>query len=347
MNDTNAVTFSGLVDLAAQGFGGTALGTSDDFFAGMENLLLPGRGVFVPDRHTDHGKWMDGWESRRKRSVGHDWCVIELGAAGRLHAVDIDTNHFLGNNPAFASVDGLWAPRGSSLDEVNARSWTELLAQVPLKPGSQNLCVLTHEMPVSHVRLNIFPDGGVARFRAYGRVHPDWSRPELDDESRRYVTPGLVDLGAANNGAAPLACSDAFFSPMHNLLMPGRPVNQAGGWETRRRRGPGHDWMIIALAARGTASVVELDTLHFKGNYPQRCSLEGIDAPPGARTTDLIASSDWAQLLPPSELGPDRRHFFDHLRVHIPVSHLRLNVYPDGGLARMRVWGRRQDSSPP
>ncbi|MET0411402.1 MAG: allantoicase [Polyangiaceae bacterium] len=342
MKDSGAITVTGLIDLAAQSFGGKAIGTSDDFFAGMENLLLPGRGVFVAERHTENGKWMDGWESRRKRTPGHDWCILELGVAGKVQAVDIDTNHFLGNNPAFASVDALWAPRGSSLDELVARPWTEILGQVPLKPGSQNICVVGSELAVSHLRLNIFPDGGVARFRAYGKVSPDWAHPELDDESRRYVTPGLVDLAAAMNGAVALAASDSFFAPMNNLLMPGRTVNQDGGWETRRRRGPGNDWMIVQLGARGTPSVIELDTLHFKGNFPHKASIEGIDAPPGARVTDLIASGDWSSLLEPLPLGAHNRHFFDSLRVHNPITHLRLSIYPDGGLSRLRVWGRRE-----
>ena len=69
---------------------------------------------------------------------------------------------------------------------------------------------------------------------------------------------------------------------MNNLLLPGRAENMGGGWETRRKRAPGHDWILIRLGARGTINTIEVDTNHFKGNYPDRCSLEGIDAP-GAR----------------------------------------------------------------
>src|SRR6185369_14861184 len=143
---------------------------------------------------------------------------------------------------------------------------------------------------VTHVRLNIFPDGGVARFRVFGRVQPDWDAPaDLDDEARAHVALGLRDLAAVKNGGRALACSDAFFGPMNNLLLPGRPADMGGGWETRRRRGPGHDWILVKLGARGTPAVIEVDTAHFKGNHPDRCTLDALDAPAGARPTELIA----------------------------------------------------------
>jgi allantoicase len=341
---SSAATFSGLVDLAAAGLGGRALGTSDDFFAEATNLLLPERAVFVAGKFTERGKWMDGWESRRKRGGGHDWCVLALGAPGEVVGLDIDTQHFVGNHPPFASVDGLWAP-GAAADELPAllarEGWGELLAQAPLRPDAQNLFAALPRGPVSHVRLNIFPDGGVARFRVFGRVHPTWDAPaDTDEETRRHVLPDLRDLAAVKNGGLALACSDAFFGPMNNPLLPGRPENMGGGWETRRRRGPGSDWLVIKLGARGAPAVVEVDTNHFKGNFPERVSLEALDAPADARLTDLVASSAWRPLVPEAKLGADARHFFT---VASPASatHVRLNIFPDGGVARLRVWGRR------
>jgi|CZKU01.1.fsa_nt_gi allantoicase len=347
-----AASFTGLVDLASASLGGRGVGTSDDFFAGIENLLLPGRGVFVEGKFTERGKWMDGWESRRKRVPGHDWCVLELGAAGRVLGLDIDTNHFVGNAPAFASADGVRAPRGLPLDELQRLPWVELLAQSPLRPGSQNLFTAAAALaaePVSHVRLNIFPDGGVARFRVFGRVQADWAAPELDAETAAHVERGMVDLAAVKNGGLALACSDAFFGPMNNLLLPGRAENMGGGWETRRRRGPGHDWILLQLGARGVPAVVELDTSYFKGNYPERASLEWIDAPGGAgsgsgsaRITDLVASSKWSPLLPETKLEAHTRHFFrEGLAPASPATHVRVNIFPDGGLSRVRIWGAR------
>jgi allantoicase len=340
MNEPAAASFTGLPDLVAAELGGKALGTSDDFFAGIENLILPGRGVFIADKFTERGKWMDGWESRRKRGEGHDWCILSLGAAGRVLGLDIDTHHFSGNHPQFASVDGLCADKAATLEQLTAATWSELLGQVPLRANSQNLFAADDPGPYTHLRLNIFPDGGVARFRAYGKVVPDWPAPELDDETRRHVAAGAVDLAALTNGGLTLACSDAHFGPMNNLLLPGRAINMGGGWETRRSRNPNRDWIIVQLGARGRAQVVEVDTNHFKGNYPDRCSIEVIDAP-GTRITELIRSSAWRTLVSETKLNAHTRHFFEHLPA-LPASHVRLTIMPDGGCSRLRVWGQRE-----
>jgi allantoicase len=339
MTRADSATFSGLVDLAAAGLGGQIVGTSDEFFAEARSLLEPGRATFVPEKFTDRGKWMDGWESRRRRAGGHDWCVLALGAPGLVVGFDVDTQHFVGNHPPFVSVDGLWAPGATS--EVTAYAgWTELLAQAPLHPDAQNLFGALPAHPVTHVRLNIYPDGGVARFRVFGRVRPRWDTPaDLDAEARAYVTPELRDLAAVKNGGLALACSDAFFGPMNNLLHPGRPADMGGGWETRRRRGPGHDWILVRLGARGTPAVVEIDTCHFKGNFPDRASIEAIDAPAGARITDLVASDGWRPLVPEAKLSADARRFFA-VSPGTSATHVRLNIYPDGGVARLRIWGR-------
>lgn len=346
MSESSAIaTFSDLVDLAAASFGGRAIGTNDDFFAGIDNLLQPGRGVFIADKFTERGKWMDGWESRRKRGPGYDWCIVELGATGTPLAFDIDTNHFLGNHAPIASVEGAVAPRGAPLSLVESSAWTTILPQAPLRPGSQNLFVAPEHGVFSHLRLNIFPDGGVARFRVYGRVECDWSRiaaetaENADEVTAQHRRDNEVDLAALKNGAAALLCSDAFFGPMNNLILPGRAENMGGGWESKRRRGPGHDWIIVRLAARGRASLVEIDTNHFKGNFPDRFSLEVIDRP-DATLTDLSRTDGWRTLLPESQLKASERQFFrNELRAHEPASHLRLNIFPDGGISRLRVWG--------
>jgi allantoicase len=352
-----AVGFTGLIDLAAAALGGRALGASDDFFAAAENLIQPGRGVFIDGRYTDRGKWMDGWESRRRRAPRSgpdgdcDWCVLELGAPGQVLGFDVDTNHFLGNHPPFASIDGVAAPPGTPLAELTARAdWVELLAQSPLRPGSQNLFAAIARPPVSHVRLKIFPDGGVARLRVNGRVAPLWqpARIAADADAAAHVAPDAVDLAAVRNGGLALACSDAFFGPMNNLLLPGRAVDMSGGWETRRRRGPGHDWILIRLGAPGIVDVVELDTNHFKGNFPDRCTIEAIFAPdvaPDARITDLIASPAWAPIVPETKLRAHERHFFatsgGGAGTAAPATHLRLSIFPDGGVSRLRAWGHR------
>ena len=340
MKDTQVASFTGLVDLASKALGGRALGVSDDFFAGAENLLEPARPVFIPDKFTERGKWMDGWESRRKRTPGHDWCVLALGASGTVVGLDIDTAHFSGNHPAFASVEGVYAPPGLSLQELQSLAWVELLSQAPLRPDSQNLFGVASSAAVNYIRLNIFPDGGVARLRVFGRVLPDFHQAEPHDaETAARVDPALVDLVAVKHGGLALACSDAHFGPMNNLLLPGRAVNMGSGWETRRTRQPNRDWILLKLAARGVPQVVEVDTNHFRGNFPDRCSIEGIDAV-GLRITDLIQSSAWSMLLPETKLRAHARHFFQaELLGRAACSHLRLNIFPDGGISRLRVWG--------
>ncbi|MEY2439142.1 MAG: allantoicase [Verrucomicrobiota bacterium] len=330
---STVATPAGLVDLASTRIGGIAIVANDEFFAEKENLLKPGRGIFIPDKYTDRGKWMDGWESRRRRTPGNDWCVVQLGLRGVIQQVDIDTNHFLGNHPSFASLDAYCLADGfpTEIAAVDALSWAPVLAKSSLNPGSQNLFAIKDGRTWTHVRLNIFPDGGVARLRVYGTVVPDWSK----------VKPGeLVDLAAVENGGVPLACSDMFFSSMNNLIMPGRAENMGDGWETKRRRGPGYDWIILKLGKAGTIRKVEIDTNHFKGNYPDMCSIDGCFAT-DASTDDLSSSAArWSEILPKTKLQADKRHFFEQeISANNPCSHVRFNIYPDGGVSRLRVWG--------
>ncbi|MBA2661717.1 MAG: allantoicase [Bradymonadaceae bacterium] len=326
-------SFAGLVDLASERLGGKALATSDDFFAEKENLLKAGRGVFIADKYTDRGKWMDGWESRRKRVPGHDWCIIRLGVPGVVRGVDIDTNHFLGNHPPYASIEGCIV-EGVNADEkvLSEQNWTQILAKSPLNAGSQNLFTITAEQAFTHLRLNIYPDGGVARFRVYGDVVAQW---------RPVAGADLVDLVAVENGGRAVACSDMFFSNMQNLIMPGRSENMGDGWESRRRRGPGHDWVILALGHQGTIECIEVDTNHFKGNYPDRCSIEACYAP--GQSIDALnwPQFDWQEILPQTKLEAHaRRNFGTELTAHGPFTHVRLNIYPDGGVSRLRIHGR-------
>ena len=323
----------GLVDLAAERVGGIALHANDEFFADKENLLKPGRGIFIPDKFTERGKWMDGWESRRRRKPGNDWCVIQLGLRGMIRTIDIDTNHFLGNHPPFASVDAI-AKSGSfpkSDPAIGKLTWKSILKKSPLNPGSQNLFEVKDDKIWTHVRLNIFPDGGVARCRVYGIVVPDWSKIKPDD---------IVDLAAIENGGVPVACSDMFFSSMNNLVMPGRARNMGDGWETKRRRGPGHDWIILKLGAPGSIRKIEVDTNHFKGNFPDTCSIDGCVAPNAAMNDLTDGKVRWRKILPKTKLRASERHLFERELAKIGnCTHVRLNIFPDGGVSRLRVWG--------
>lgn len=338
--DLSTATFCGMLDLAAEGMGGQVLATNDEFFAEAHNLVKPGRGIFDADRYTERGKWMDGWESRRKRGPGHDWCVLKLGVPGIIRGVDIDTNHFLGNHAPYASLEGASIAGDGSLEDAQ---WVPIMAQSALRAGSQNLFALQGEAVYTHVRLNIFPDGGVARLRLFGDVRTRWS-DGADDEDSEIVSrrgSGEVDLIAARHGGLALACSDMFFSSMNNLILPNVAAHMGEGWETRRRRGPGFDWVLIRLASPGILRWVELSTHHYKGNYPDRCTLEGIHAPKQPITELIANTSDWQPLLPTQKLAADTRHFYEHeLAQPGPVSHVRLNIFPDGGISRFRAYGK-------
>lgn len=323
-------SYTKLTDLAAERLGGKALLCSDDFFAEKENLLKPGRGIFITDKYTDRGKWMDGWESRRKRVPGHDWCIVQLATSGKIHGVDIDTNHFLGNHPPHASIDAATIPADKEFDP-DKTEWKEILPKSPLKPGSQNFYEIADHTIYTHLRLNIYPDGGVARLKVYGEVFKDWSKVKKDE---------LIDLAAAGNGARSVLCNDMFFSHMDNLIMPGRGVNMGDGWETKRNRTPGNrDWVIVKLAHKGTIEKILVDTCHFKGNYPDSCLIEGCVA-----ADDKLDNAEWITILPQTKLNADNEHLFEKEIVSKQAfTHVRLTIFPDGGISRMRLWGRITD----
>lgn len=329
-DNASAPAFTSLSDLAAERLGGKTLACSDDFFAEMENLIKPGRGIFIADKYTDRGKWMDGWESRRKRVPGHDWCILKLATEGIIYGVDIDTNHFLGNHPPFASIEACYAPGSAGLPADQAE-WSEILPQSPLKPGSQNFYEIRNKGVFTHLRLNIYPDGGVARLKVYGKVHRDWSRVGEKEET---------DLAAAVNGAIPVACNDMFFSHMGNLIMPGRGINMGDGWETKRNRTPNNrDWVIIRLAHSGFIDRILVDTCHFKGNYPDSCLIEGLQLDEPA-PSDWTAALPWKTILPKTKLQADHEHYFEQPQNQGPFNFVRLTIFPDGGVSRLRLWGR-------
>ncbi len=327
--------FTDGVDLASVRLGGAVLLANDEFFAEKENLLKPADAVFLPHEYTDRGKWMDGWESRRKREAGFDWCIVRLGVPGVIRGVVVDTSFFRGNYPAQCSLEACAAPTDAALSELVSPEtvWTEVLSKSDLQGDSKNMFAILDPCAYTHVRLNIFPDGGVARLRVFGDVIPDWRRI---GHAR-----GEVDVAAIEHGGQVLTCSDMFFGERRNLIMPGRAVNMSDGWETRRRRGPGHDWALIRLGATASITRVEIDTNHFKGNFPDTCDIEVCDAS-GASTEALTAADNtsWRPLLPRTKLHAHTRHRFEAQLVNSgAVTHLRINVYPDGGVSRLRVYG--------
>jgi allantoicase len=328
--------FTDLVDLASAKLGGTVLYANDDFFASKDNLLKPEAAIFIEGKYTDRGKWMDGWESRRRRTLGHDFCLIRLGAPGVVRGVVVDTAFFKGNYPQACSidacaVDGQPPPEALMSDGVE---WVEVLPKVNLLGDTPNKFAIHSPLRFTHLRLNIYPDGGVARLRVHGDVIPN----------RRFLGPvGAVqeiDLAAIENGGAVVACNDMFFGSRHNLIMPGRSVNMGDGWETKRSRKEAPDWCVVQLAVRGHIARVEVDTNHFKGNYPESfaldvCNAEGVGI-------EALAHDDtaWTELVHRTKLQPHTRHFYEHeIHTHAEATHVRMRIFPDGGISRLRLWG--------
>lgn len=334
--------FLDLPDLACEAAGGAVVACNDEFFADKDNLVREHAAVWKDHVYTDRGKWMDGWETRRRRSPSggacepgdHDWCIVRLGMPGAIRGVVVDTAFFRGNFPESCALHAAEIDDALDLPALDTARWTEILPRTPLAGDTRNAFAIPASTGAgrrfTHVRLEIFPDGGVARLRIHGEVVPRWSR--------LGALGGPIDLAALEHGAVVETCSDMFFGSRNNLIKPGPSRSMADGWETRRRRGPGNDWAIVRLAASGTIERLEIDTTHFKGNAPGRCTVEGVHAPAIAR--GMAGQLEGWRMLLGSPLQPHTRHVFDdELRRIGPVTHLRLSVFPDGGVARLRAHG--------
>ena len=322
-DEKNATSF---VNLADERIGAKALSCSDEFFAPASRMLSHATPVFHPGRFDDHGQYMEGWESRRKRVAGYDWCVVQLGLAGKIVGVDIDTSHFTGNYPVAASIDACRVAKDEEPD-----NWIEILPAVSLGPSAHHFHAIQSHDQWSHVRLNIYPDGGVARLRIYGIVQP--CADNFNNE---------IDLLALENGGRAIAASDEHYGNPWSLLRPGRGVNMGDGWETRRRRAPGNEWCILALGKRARISSIVVDTAHFKGNYPDRCLIQAADVKIEIKKSIITNSMFWSTLLPEQKLEMDRIHTFEKEQLNDlgPITHIRVNIIPDGGLSRVRLFGR-------
>ena len=316
------------IDLAQPRLGAEIVSCSDDFFAECSRMLKPEAPVFIDGKFDDHGKWMDGWETRRRRSGGYDHAVVKLGLAGEIKGVDIDTTHFTGNYPPAASLEACYSETAPD----DSTRWITLIDSTSLRGDSHHYFDIDNPACFTHVRLNIYPDGGVARLRVHGRVA---SNAAILDDSRIY------NLAAVELGARAIAWNDAHFGVAANLLNPGRGVNMGDGWETRRRREPGNDWCIVELGQVGEIEEALIDTAHFKGNYPDRCSLQAALVEAGTVDSIITQSQFWPELLPPQKLEMDREHGFrDEIQRLGAVSHVRINIFPDGGLSRVRLLGK-------
>ena len=313
-------------NLADERIGAKVIDCSDDFFAEAKRMLNASAPIFVEDKFDDHGKWMDGWETRRKRHAGYDWCIVKLGVAGKIRGLDIDTTFFTGNYPASAALEACYAPS----DELEQVEWQSFLPNSILGSSQHHIFHVESEQVFTHIRLNIFPDGGVARLRIYGEV-----QIQIKDSGQ------TLDLLALENGGRVIAYSDAHFGHPRNPINPGRGVNMGDGWETKRRREPGFDWCVLALGQTGTIEKIEIDTAHFKGNFPAQVSIQAVYVKDATDPQLIPQSMFWPFLLEAQDMQMDHVHsYIDQVLAHEKISHIRINMIPDGGISRIRLWGK-------
>lgn len=309
-----------LPDLASRLLGGGVVAASDEFFAAADNLVSAGPPRFDPGTFGAKGQVYDGWETRRRRGPGHDHAIVRLGVPGIVHGVVVDTAFFTGNYPPYASVEACAVAGYPSPAELAGADWVTLVPRSALRGDTRHEFDVDDRRRVTHVRLCVYPDGGVARLRVHGEVVP---HPAL--------LPGPVwDLAALEHGGLVVDCSDMFFGAPANLIAAGLARTMGEGWETARRRDGGNDWVLLRLAVPGRIRLAELDTSHFKGNAPEAATLRG--------TADPDDPAGWFEILPRTRLQPDTRHRFPVAPTGV-ASHVRLDIFPDGGMARLRLFG--------
>ena len=319
---------NGLIDLAQPRLGSKVIYKTDDFFASANRIINPSPAVFKEGLFDRNGKWMDGWESRRKRNLGHDYLIIKLGKPGKISKVDVDTSHFNGNQPSMISLEAC----SSKSNSYKNFKWKTLLGKKKIKANSHHFFNISSKSTVTHIKFNIFPDGGVARLRLFGKI-------SKDTINLKNKTTNLTSL---LNGASVIACNNEHFGKAENILAPGKAKNMGDGWETRRRRDKGNDWLILNCIDGSYIDKIEISTHHFKGNYPNYCSLQAAYLPLKNSKQIVSSSSKWKYLLKNTKLSANKTHTFRNSSMKKEkINHVRINIFPDGGISRFRIFGKK------
>jgi allantoicase len=318
---------NGLIDLAQPRLGTKVIYKTDDFFASANRIINPTEPVFKVGVFDKHGKWMDGWESRRKRTAGHDFIIIKLGKPGTIKKVDVDTSHFNGNQPAMISIEGA----NSNSNKINQLNWQPLLSKKKTKANSHHYFTVNSNKVFTHIKFNIFPDGGVARLRLYGSI-----------AKSNKLKNKKINLASLLDGSSVIACNNEHFGKAENILAPGKAKNMGDGWETRRRRGKGFDWLILNSLDGKEIDKIEISTHHFKGNFPSHCSLQAAYLPNSKNSKQIVKSSNtWKYLLKDAKLSANKVHVFkNNLMKKDKINFIKINIFPDGGISRFRIYGK-------
>ena len=319
---------NGLIDLAQPRLGSKIIFKTDDFFASSKRIIDPLPPVFKEGLFDKNGKWMDGWESRRKRTSGHDYLIIKLGKAGLIKKVNIDTSHFNGNQPSMVSLEGCY----SKSNDIKNFKWKNLISKKKIKANSHHLFSSSSKAICTHVKLNIFPDGGIARLRLYGNIS------KKNDSLRNKK----INLASLLDGATVIACNNEHFGKAENILAPGKAKNMGDGWETRRRRDKGFDWLILNSLKGEKIDKIEISTHHFKGNYPSHFSLQAAYIPNIRSSYAIVKNSNkWKFLLNKKNLSANKNHVFrNKLMKNNKINFIKINIFPDGGISRFKIFGK-------
>ena len=319
---------NGLIDLAQPRLGSKVIFKTDDFFASANRIINPSPAVFKEGLFDKNGKWMDGWESRRKRTSGHDFLIIKLGKSGSINKVDVDTSHFNGNQPSMISLEGCY----SKSKNIKDLKWKTLIGKKKTKANSHHMFKSSSKSIFTHIKLNIFPDGGVARLRLYGSI---------SKENNKFGNK-TINLASLLNGASVIACNNEHFGKAENILAPGKAKNMGDGWETRRRRNKGFDWLILNPINGKKIDKIEISTHHFKGNFPSHCSLQAAFVPNKKSSSSIIKNSvKWKFLLNKVNLSANKTHVFKNILMkNDKINFIKINIFPDGGISRFKIFGK-------
>ena len=318
---------NGLIDLTQPRLGTKVIYKTDDFFASANRIISPTIPLFKEGVFDKHGKWMDGWESRRKRTSGHDYIILKLGKPGKIFKIDVDTSHFNGNQPSMVSIEGA----NSNLNKIKKFKWIPILTKKKVKANSHHFFSVKKNKIFTHIKFNIFPDGGVARLRLYGSIA----------KSKKFKNK-KINLASLLDGASVIACNNEHFGKAENILAPGKAKNMGDGWETRRRRVKGNDWLILNSIDGKSIDKIEISTHHFKGNYPSYCSLQAAYLLSKSSNQIVKSSNKWKYLLKNTKLSANKTHKFKNfLMKKDKINHIKINIFPDGGISRFRIFGKK------
>ena len=319
---------NGLIDLAQPRLGSKVIFKTDDFFASANRIIDPSSPIFKEGLFNKNGKWMDGWESRRKRTPGHDYLIIKLGKPGSISKVNVDTSHFNGNQPSMISIDAC----NSKSNNIKSFKWKNLVSKKKTKANSHHIFKTSSKSVFTHIKLNIFPDGGVARLRLYGSI----------SKENNNFGKKTINLASLLDGASVIACNNEHFGKAENILAPGKAKNMGDGWETRRRRDKGFDWLILNSIDGEMIDKIEISTHHFKGNFPSHCSLQAAYIPTKKSSSSIVNSSNnWKTLMNKTTLKANKTHTFKNtLMKKNKINFIKINIFPDGGISRFRIFGK-------